>query len=121
MKKILPDIAVQSSKTERISEEAEREIVNAMRVWFMKDKVGDEFEGVIAGINPQGLKVKLNDFFVEGFLHVSSMSNDYYRFDERNYRLIGRRNKVSFKLGQTVKVRLEKVDTEERSIVFGLV
>jgi ribonuclease R len=119
--KILPDIAIQSSKTERTAEEAEREIVNAMRVWFMKDKVGDEFEGVISGLNPRGLKVKLNNFFVEGFLNVSSMSDDYYRFDERNYRLIGRRNKVSYKLGQAIKVRLEKVDTEERSIVFGLV
>ena len=119
--KLLPDIAVQSSKTERTAEEAEREIVNAMRVWFMKDKVGDNFDGIITGINPHGLKIQLNDFFVEGFLNVSTMSDDYYRFDDRNYRLIGRRNKVSYRLGQKIQVRIEKVNTEERSIVFGLV
>jgi ribonuclease R len=121
LEKLLPDIAVHSSKTERTADEAEREIVNAMRVWFMKDKVGDEYGGVVTNITSQGLKIQLKDFFVEGFLHVSSMADDYYRLDEKNYRLIGRRRKKSFSIGQRVNVRVERVDIEEREISLGLV
>jgi ribonuclease R len=119
--KLLPDLAVHSSKTERTAEEAEREIVNTMRAWFMKDKVGDEYTGIVTNITSHGLKVQLTDFFIEGFLNVSSMSDDYYRFDEKNYRLIGRRKKRVFSIGNKIVVRVEKVDTEERNIVFGLV
>jgi ribonuclease R len=120
LEKILEEIAVHSSKTERTADEAEREIVNAMRVWFMKDKVGDEFEGVVTNITSHGLKIQLRDFFVEGFLHVSSMADDYYRFDEKNYSLIGRRRKKSFEVGKEVTVRIERVNIEEREILLGL-
>jgi ribonuclease R len=119
--KFLPEITDHSSKTERTAEEAEREIVSAMRVWFMKDKVGDEYAGIITGLTSHGLKIQLKDFFVEGFLHVSSMSDDYYRFDEKNYRLMGRRGKKVFTIGKVVKVRIERVDIEEREILLGLV
>jgi ribonuclease R len=121
LEKILPDIAVQSSRTERTASEAEREIVSAMRAWFMKDKVGDEYTGLVMNISSYGLKIQLKDMFVEGFLHVSSMADDYYRFDEKNYRLVGRRRKKSFVVGQEVIVRIERVNIEERDIQLGLV
>ncbi|MBI5409682.1 MAG: ribonuclease R [Nitrospirae bacterium] len=121
LEKLLPDIAANSSKTERVADEAEREIVNAMRVWFMKDKVGDEYAGLVSNISSHGLKIQLKDFFVEGFLHVSSMPDDYYVFDEKSYRLIGRRRKKTFTIGKEVNVRIERVDIEEREIVLGLV
>ncbi len=119
--KLLPDLSVHSSKTERTAEEAEREIVNTMRTWFMKDKVGGEYRGIVTNVTSHGLKIQLIDFFIEGFLNVSSMVDDYYRFDEKNYRLIGRRKKRVFSIGDKITVRVEKVDTEERNIVFGLV
>ncbi len=119
--KFLPEITDHSSKTERTAEEAEREIVSAMRVWFMKDKVGDEYTGIISGLTSHGLKIQISDFFVEGFLHVSSMTDDYYRFDEKNYRLIGRRSKRVFSIGKELKVRIERVDIEEREILLGLI
>jgi ribonuclease R len=121
LEKLLPETTDHSSKTERIAEEAEREIVSAMRVWFMKDKVGDEYAGIVTGITSHGLKIQIKDFFVEGFLHVSSMSDDYYRFDEKNYRLMGRRGKKVFTIGKEVNVRIERVDIEEREILLGLV
>lgn len=121
LEKLLPDIATHSSKTERTADEAEREIVSAMRVWFMKDKVGNEYEGVVSKISSHGMKIQLKDFFVEGFLHVSSMTDDYYRFDEKNYRLTGRRTKNRFVIGMQVTARIERVDTEEREILLGLV
>jgi ribonuclease R len=117
---VLPDIAAHSSKTERTADEAEREILSAMRAWFMKDKVGDEYKGVVSNITSHGLKIQLKDFFVEGYLHVSSMADDYYRFDDKNYRLIGRRKKRTFTIGQQVNVRIDRVDVEEREIVLGL-
>jgi ribonuclease R len=118
--KLLPEIAAHSSKTERAADEAEREIVNAMRVWFMKDKIGDEYKGVVSNISSHGLKIQLKDFFVEGFLHVSLMPDDYYWFDEKSYRLIGRRRKKAFTIGKEVNVRIERVNIEEREIVLGL-
>ncbi len=115
---ILPDIASLSSKSERTADEAEREIVNAMRVWFMKDRTGNEYKGVITNITSHGLRIQLRDIFVEGFLHVSSMQDDYYRFDEKHYRLTGRRKRRSFALGQQVTVQIEKVNIEEREIIL---
>jgi ribonuclease R len=119
--KLLPDIAVHSSNTERTAAEAEREILRAMKAWFMKERIGDEFTGIVTNITNQGLKIELRDIFIEGFLHVSSMSDDYYHFDEKNFRLVGRRGKKRFKLGQEVQVRIDRVDTAEREIVLGLV
>ncbi|MBI4843356.1 MAG: ribonuclease R [Nitrospirae bacterium] len=121
LEKELPEIALQSSKTERAAMEAEREILAAMRAWFMKDKVGNEYEGIVANINPKGLSVQLKDFFVTGFLHVSSMDDDYYRFDEENYRLRGKRSKKSFSMGDHITVRVDRVNIEEREITLGLV
>lgn len=121
LEKLLPDIASHSSRTERVADEAEREVIDAMRVWFMRDKVGDEYEGIVSAITSYGLKVQFKDFFVEGFVHVSSMTDDYYRFDEKAYRLTGRRTKKSFTLGKEVVVRIERVDLEEREIVLTLV
>jgi ribonuclease R len=117
---ILSDIAAHSSKTERTADEAEREILSAMRAWFMKDKVGDEYEGVVTNITSHGLRIQLKDFFVEGYLHVSSMADDYYRFDEKNYKLTGRSRKKTFGLGQEVNVRIDQVDIAERTIILGL-
>lgn len=117
---VLPEIAAHSSATERTADEAEREIVRAMRTWFMKDKVGNEYEGIVTSVNSHGLKVQLKEIFVEGFLRVSSMSDDYYRFDEDRFRLIGRRRKKSFTMGDEITVRIESVDVEEREITLGL-
>jgi len=117
---LLPDIAFNSSLMERRSGDAEHEVINAMRVWFMKDKVGDEFKGKVVNVTPYGLKVRLNDFYVEGFLHVSFMTDDYYEFNEKTMSLYGKNTKRSFTIGKELMVRVDKVDMEEREIVFGI-
>jgi len=117
---MLPDIAFTSSRMERLSVEAEREVVDAMRVWFMKDRAGDEFEGKIVGVTPYGLRVRLKDFYVDGFLHLSYMTDDFYQYNEKNLTLNGRHTKKSFKIGQELRLRLDRVDMEEREIIFGL-
>ncbi len=121
LQKLLPDIAFHSSRMERIADKAEMEVVDAMRVWFMKDKVGDEFDGKVVGITPYGVKVRLKDFYIEGFLHVSYLTDDFYQYNERRMSLVGRHTKRSFTIGQDVKVRIERVDMEEREIILGIV
>jgi ribonuclease R len=106
---------------ERVADKAEKEVVDAMRVWFMKDKVGDEFDGKVVGITPYGVKVRLNDFYIEGFLHVSYLTDDFYQYNEQRMSLVGRYTKRSFNIGQDIKVKIEKVDMEEREIVLGVV
>ncbi|MEF9437360.1 MAG: S1 RNA-binding domain-containing protein [Candidatus Mariimomonas ferrooxydans] len=86
----------------------------------MKDKAGDEYEGFITDIKTAGLRIQLRDFFVEGFLHVSSMSDDYYKFDEKHYRLVGRHRKKTFTIGKELRVRIDRVDIEEREIVLTM-
>lgn len=117
---MLPDIAFNSSRTERLSGEAENAVLNAMRVWFMKDKVGDEFEGKVVNVTPYGLKIRLKDFYVEGFLHVSYMTDDFYEFNERTMTLYGKNKKRSFTIGKELNVRVDRVDMEERAVIFGV-
>lgn len=118
---LLPDIAFHSSRMERLSDEAEREVMDAMRVWFMKDKSGEEYEGVVVGLTPYGLKVRLKEFYVEGFIHVSYMTDDFYTYNERAVSLVGRNTARAFKIGKELRVRVDKVDMEEREILFGIV
>ncbi|MBI5205573.1 MAG: ribonuclease R [Nitrospirae bacterium] len=120
LEKLLPDIAFNSSRTERLSDEAEKEVINAMRVWFMKDKVGEEFEGRVVNITPYGLKIRLRDFYVDGFVHVSYLTDDFYEFNERAFSLSGKNTKRSFTIGKELKVRIDKVDMEERTVIFGI-
>ncbi len=120
LESMLPDIAFSSSRTERSADEAEKVVIRAMRVWFMKDKVGDEFEGKVVGVSPYGLRVRLNDFYVEGFLNLSSLTDDYYQYNDKTMRLSGRHTNRSFRLGQELLLRVDRVDMEEREIIFGL-
>jgi ribonuclease R len=119
--KILPDIAFHSSRMERLADKAEREVVNAMRVWFMRDKLGEEFRGSIVRVSPYGVKVRLRDFFVEGILHVSFMTDDFYQFNERTMSLIGRNTKRAYSLGDELTVRVDRIDMEEREIILDVV
>ena len=121
LESMLPDIAFSSSRTERVAESAERVVIRAMRIWFMKDKVGEEFEAKVVGVSPYGLRVRLNDFYVEGFINLSSMTDDYYQYNDNIMRLTGRHTLKSFKLGQDLRLRVDKVDMEEREVLFGIV
>lgn len=120
LESMLPDIAFSSSRTERLADEAEKVVIRAMRVWFMKDKVGNEFAGKVVGVSTYGLRVRLNDFYVEGFLNLSSLTDDYYQYNDKTMRLSGRHTNRTFRLGQELLLRVDRVDMEEREIIFGL-
>jgi ribonuclease R len=120
LESILPDVAFHSSRMERQADEAERAVLDAMRAWFMKDSVGEEFDGKVISVTPYGLKIRLKEFYVEGFLHVSLMTDDFYQYDEKKLCLFGIHKKKRFTIGKELKVRIDKVDMEEREIIFGI-
>jgi ribonuclease R len=117
----LPYIAKQSSVMERVAMEAERAAVKVMQVEFMKRHVGDEFHGVISGVARFGIFVEIQDLLVEGMIHVRDLQDDYYTYDEKKYALIGRRTGKQYRLGDLVKVRVIRVNPEEREIDFAVV
>jgi ribonuclease R len=124
-RKILEDELVKKadhlSRRERVAMEAEREILDRYRIRFMKEKVGEVFEGVISGVTAFGFFVELKDIFVEGLVRVTSLYDDYYHYHEKRYCLVGERTHKTFKIGDGVRVRVDRVDVERRHIDFGLV
>lgn len=121
LEEILPAIAFHSSRMERLADEAERTVIDAMRIWFMKNRIGEEFKGNIISITPYGMKVRLKDFYVEGFLHVSYMTDDFYIYDQETLTLRGKRKRKIFSIGDEITVRIERIDELEREIILGLV
>ncbi|MDA8344479.1 MAG: ribonuclease R [Thermaerobacter sp.] len=115
----LPEIARVSSERERLADEAERESVDLKKVEFMQDKVGEEFDGIVTGVVPFGVFVEVS-LGVEGLLRVSSLTDDYYHFDEKLFQLQGERTKRLFRLADRVRVRVERVDTEHGEIDLSL-
>ena len=116
---ILEEVARQSSAMERRAEEVEREIVKMKKAEFMKQQVGETFEGVISGVTEWGLYVELENT-VEGLVHVNTMTDDYYTYDREQYLLKGDMTKKVYAMGQKVKVRVEGADIQTKSIDFSL-
>lgn len=116
---MLPEIAMHSSERERAAAEAERETVSLKTAEYMAQFIGDTFEGIINGVTAFGIFVEL-DNGVEGLVRVSSMEDDYYRYVEEQYALIGERTRKVYRLGDAVKVILTRVNPEERNIDFVL-
>ncbi len=116
----LTEIASIASEREKTAVDIEREAIKLKQVEFMKNKVGDIFDGVISGVQPYGLFVELNDTLAEGLVHVSALKNDYYTFSEKQFALVGRRTKKRFHLGDQVKAQVVKVDRDKRLIDFIL-
>ena len=116
----LPEIASHTSQRERLAMEAEREMVLLKKIQFMRDKVGQEFDGFITGVSPYGFYVELVDLFVEGMVHISTLPQDFYRYLEKNHLLLGDHSKRTFRMGDKVRVLLAQVSTEKRQMDFVL-
>jgi ribonuclease R len=106
--------------SERRADEATRDVVNWLKCEYMKDRVGESFPGVITAVTGFGLFVELTDIYVEGLVHVTALPGDYYHFDPVHHRLAGERTGRSFRLGDTVEVRVMRVDLDERKIDFEM-
>ncbi|BDH47442.1 ribonuclease R [Salmonella enterica subsp. enterica serovar Choleraesuis] len=109
------------SMTERRADEATREVADWLKCDFMLDQVGQVFNGVISSVTGFGFFVRLNELFIDGLVHVSSLDNDYYRFDQVGQRLIGESGGNTYRLGDKVEVKVEAVNMDERKIDFSLI
>lgn len=108
------------SAHERRAEEATREVEAWLKCQYMEDKVGDEFSGVVTGVTNFGLFVQIPELAIDGLVHVTSLQNDYYKFDRGAQALIGERTGKRYSLGDNLDVVVNKVDLETKRIDFQL-
>jgi len=117
----LETIGDHSSERERAAADAERELMDWRKADFMADRVGDEFGGIITGVKEYGLYVELDEVFVEGLVHISTLVDDIYEYQERKHRLVGQRSRRELRLGQQVRVSVNRVDRARHLIDFSVV
>ncbi len=110
----------QCSRTERRADEATRDVISWLKCEFLRDQVGGIYEGHVSSVTSFGLFVELNDLYVEGLVHITSLPHDYYRFEPAMHRLIGERTRKVFGLGDDLMVKVVGVDLDNRKIDFEL-
>lgn len=108
------------SMTERRADDATDEVNDWLKCEFMVDKVGQEYSGIISGVTNFGIFVELVDIYVEGLVHISILPSDYYQFDPIKHTLFGSRSGISFRLGDAVRIKVARVDLDQREIDFVL-
>ncbi len=110
-----------SSDMERKAAEAERESVKYYQVLYMKDHVGEEFDGVISGVTEWGIYIELNESKCEGMIRLRDIEGDYYFFDEKNHQIVGHNSNNSFQLGDPMRIKITKADLYNKRLDFALV
>ena len=108
------------SMSERRADDATRDAVDWLKCEYMQDHVGEEFEGIITSVTGFGLFVELKDIYVEGLVHITSLSKDYYEFDPIHHRLVGERSHKRYCLADKITVRVVRVDLDQKRIDFDL-
>ncbi len=116
---ILPVVATESSRLERRAEEVEREVDKLKKAEYMSEHIGETYEGIVSGVTGWGLYVELPNT-IEGLVHISTISGDYFHFVEETYELVGERTNRHYKLGQQIKVVVDACDMAARTIDFIL-
>jgi ribonuclease R len=111
----------QSSHRSRRAEEAERDVNERLKAYFMEQHIGDEFKGQVTGVTSFGLFVELTKYHVSGLVHITSLPNDYYHFDPVVHRLTGDRTGKVYQLAQKVSIKVMAVNVDERKIDFEMV
>jgi ribonuclease R len=109
------------SLTERRADDATREVDAWLKCEFLRDRVGEQFSGVIVAVTAFGIFVELKDLYIEGLVHISALPGDYYHFDAPKQRLVGDRTRRTFQLGGAVEVTVARVDLDERKIDLEMV
>ncbi|MFA5627321.1 MAG: ribonuclease R [Thiohalomonadaceae bacterium] len=109
------------SMTERRADEATRDVVDWLKCEYMLDKIGEEFSGLISSVTGFGLFVELEDIYVEGLVHIASLQNDYYHYDQAHHRMVGDRTRRIYRLADRLRVRVVRVDLDDRKIDFEVV
>ena len=117
----LPETALHTSRRERIAMEAEREMVDLKKMQFMRDKIGEEYDGFITGVAQFGLFVELVELFVEGMVPVATLPADYYVHMEKSHALVGERSRVMYRIADRIRVKVAAVNEARKQVEFALV
>ncbi|MFQ3230765.1 ribonuclease R [Reinekea sp.] len=118
--KMMFELGEHCSMTERRADEATWDVIAWLKCEYMSDHIGDEFDGNISSVANFGLFVQLDDVFVDGLVHISSLRSDYYQHHPATHRLVGERTRTVYGLGDRIKIRVARVDLDERKIDFEL-
>nr|WP_207190997.1 ribonuclease R [Halochromatium salexigens] len=116
----LQQVGEHCSGTERRADEATRDVEHWLKCEFMRDKLGEEFDGTITSVQGFGLFVELDGVYVDGLVHITALDNDYYHFDPVGHRLTGERTGQVYRLGDRLRVKVAAVNLEDRKIDFVL-
>jgi len=114
------ELCEHSSQMEQTAANAERDSIKYKMVEFMADKIGQEFDAHISGIQSYGIYCEIDDNHCEGLVGMHDLDGDYYEFDERNYQLVGRRHHKKYQLGDPVRIKVARANTEKRQLDFVL-
>jgi len=106
------------SEAERRADEASRDVESWLKCDYMKDQVGGEFSGAVTGVVPFGLFVTLDEYYVDGLVHISELGRDYFQFDPARHQLLGERSGTRYRLADRMRVKLVRVDLETRKMDF---
>ena len=109
------------SMTERRADEASRDVTNWLKCFYMQDKVGEVYEGTVAGVTSFGVFVALDEVYVEGLLHVTELGNDYFHYEKAKHEMVGERTGAKYRLGDRVTIKVARVDMETSRMDFSLV
>ncbi len=117
----LQSLGEHCSSTERRADDATRDVVDWLKCEYMSSRVGTEYDGTVTSVTSFGLFIALKDEFVEGLVHVTSLKNDYYRYDALRHQLVGEATHMRYTLGDTVRIVVQRVDMNQRKIEFDLI
>ena len=118
--KMMQEIGLHCSTTERRADLATRDATDWLKCEYMLNKQGQIFQGIISDVTGFGVFVELNDIYIQGLLHITALTNDYYRYDAVNHLLQGRKSGHSYRLGDPIEVLVARVDLDKRTIDFEL-
>ncbi len=109
------------STTERRADDATRDVISWLKCEYLRERVGQDFDGIVSAVTAFGLFVELNELYVEGLIHITSLPHDYYHHEVAQHRLVGERTRRVFRLGDELRVKVARVDLDERKVDFDLV
>jgi VacB/RNase II family 3'-5' exoribonuclease len=118
---LMPEICKQSTDTEINAVQAEREAIKILQIRYLEGHTGKVFEGIVSGVSEYGIYIEISENLIEGMVRLKELNDDYYILDEKNFRLVGRRRKKVYRIGDKVRVKVLKTDIEKKWIDFVLV
>jgi len=117
----LAEIGVHCSMTERRADDATRDVDAWLKTYFMRDRIGDEYNGTVSAVTSFGMFVALDEIFIEGLVHVSELGQDYFHYDQSKHWMLGERTGKRYRLGDRVRIKVMRADIETSKIDFALV